>query len=211
MVGRGHGCPESSKEISLRAVGYALSMPEADASRRDQSLTTIYWNQLARELVGSHRVDPPRASRLYALLSIAQHDAALSDQAAKDITSSAIRPPEYLQRLRIEGASRALLSELLHVDPEYISEFRFRNSYPTLTTEDLELAYQSGRATALQLLKQRQDDRSDDASQVVAPTGPYVLCVALSSEPATCTSSLGLCSTFRSKRTLQSSYPLEPL
>jgi PAP2 superfamily len=152
----------------------ALSTPEAGASKRDHSLTTIYWNQLARELVGSHRVDPPRASRLYALLSIAQHDAALIDRGAKAITSSLTRPFGYLQRLRIEGASRAVLSELLPGDLEYISEFRFRNSYPMLTTEELESAYQSGRAIALQLLKKRQDDRWDDASEVVAPTGPYV-------------------------------------
>jgi hypothetical protein len=151
----------------------ALSTPKAGASRRDQRLTTIYWNKVARELVGSHRVDPPRASRLYALLSIAQHDAALSDHLAKAATSSATGPFKYLQRLRIEGASRAVLSELLHGDLEYTSEFRFRDSYPTLTTEELESAYQSGRATALRLIKQRQDDGSDDASQVVAPTGLY--------------------------------------
>jgi PAP2 superfamily len=152
----------------------APSTPKAGALRRHHSLTTIYWNQLARELVGSHRVDPPRASRLYALLSIAQHDAALSDQGAKAITSSATRSFGYLQRLRIEGASRAVLSELLHGDLDYISEFHFRDSYPMLTTEELKSAYQGGRATALQLLKKRQDDRSDDASEVVAPTGPYV-------------------------------------
>jgi membrane-associated phospholipid phosphatase len=150
----------------------ALSTRTAGVSRRDQSVT-IYWNQLARELVELHSVDPPRASRLYALLSIAQHDAALSNHVAKGATSSATRPSDYLQRLRIEGASRAVLSELLHGDLDYTSEFRFRDSYPTLTTEELESAYQSGHATALQLLKQRQDDGSDDARQVVPPTGLY--------------------------------------
>jgi hypothetical protein len=49
----------------------APSTPTDAASRRGQGLATIYWNQLARELVGSQGVDPPRASRLYALLSIA--------------------------------------------------------------------------------------------------------------------------------------------
>jgi PAP2 superfamily len=153
--------------------GDVLSTP-ADASRRDRGLTTIYWNQLARQLVGSHRIDPPRASRLYALLSIAQHDAASSDRGMKDVTSSGTGASDYLQRLRIEDASRTVLAELLHGHLEYISEFRFRNSYPRLTTEELESAYQSGRDTALQLLKKRYDDGSDDTSEVVAPTGPYV-------------------------------------
>jgi hypothetical protein len=151
----------------------ALSTPADAASRRGQGLATIYWNQLARELVGSQRVDPPRASRLYALLSIGQHDAAILYQGAKGATSSGTEASDYLQRLRIEGASRAVVTELLHGNFEYISEFRFRDSYPTLTSEELESAYQTGRATALKLLKKRHGDRSDDASEVVSPTGPY--------------------------------------
>jgi PAP2 superfamily len=146
----------------------ALSTPTVGASRRVQGLTTIYWNQLARELVGSHEIDPPRASRLYALLSIAQYEAGLSDQGRTRTAAF-----DYLQRLRVEGASRAVLSGLLHGDIDHISEFRFRSSYPTLTTEELASAYQNGRATALQLLNKRHDDGSNDASKVVSPTGSY--------------------------------------
>jgi PAP2 superfamily len=152
----------------------ALSTPADAASRRGQGLATIYWNQLARELVGSQRVDPPMASRLYALLSIAQHDAVILYQGAKGAMSSGTEATDYLQRVRIEGASRAVVTELLQGNLEYISEFRFRDSYPTLTSEELETAYQNGRATALKLLKKRRGDGSDDASEVASPTGPYV-------------------------------------
>jgi PAP2 superfamily len=148
----------------------ALSTPADAASRRGQGLTTIYWNQLARELVGSQKVDPPKASRLYALLSIAQHDAAILYQGAKGSMTEAT---DYLQRVRIEGASRAVVTDLLPSNFEHISEFRFKDSYPTLTSEELESAYQTGRATALKLLKKRRGDGSDDASEVASPTGPY--------------------------------------
>jgi PAP2 superfamily len=151
----------------------ALSRPADAASRRGQGLATIYWNQLARELVGSQRVDPPRASRLYALLSIAQHDAAILYQGAKDAMSSGTEATDYLQRVRIEGASLAVVTDLLHGNLEYISQFRFKNLYPTLTSEELEAAYQAGRATALKLLNRRRGDGSDDASEVASPTGPY--------------------------------------
>jgi hypothetical protein len=151
----------------------ALSAPTSAGSRCGQGLATIYWNQLARELVGSQRVDPPRASRLYAILSIAQHDAAILYQGAKGATSSGTEATDYLQRARIEGASHAVLTELLHGNLDYISQFRFRDSFPTRTSEELESAYQAGRAIALRLLKERRGDGSDDAGEAASPTGPY--------------------------------------
>ena len=36
---------------------------------------SVRWNEIARDLVAKHRTDPPSASRLYALLSVAQYDA----------------------------------------------------------------------------------------------------------------------------------------
>ncbi len=38
----------------------------------------IGWNEIARDLVTKHKTDPPMASRIYALLSIAQYDALVS-------------------------------------------------------------------------------------------------------------------------------------
>jgi membrane-associated phospholipid phosphatase len=35
----------------------------------------IGWNEIARDLVAKHKTDPPMASRIYALLSVAQYDA----------------------------------------------------------------------------------------------------------------------------------------
>jgi hypothetical protein len=137
-------------------------------------LATIYWNQLARELVGSFEIDPVQASRLYALLSIAQHDAAWSERDANSDGGSEMAASDYLRRLRIEGASHTILSALLDGDFEYVSEFRSRDFSPRLATEELELAHENGRTTALRLLERRHDDGSDDASEAVAPRGPLV-------------------------------------
>jgi membrane-associated phospholipid phosphatase len=39
-----------------------------------ESGATLRWNEIARSLVAKHRTDPPSASRIYALLSVAQYD-----------------------------------------------------------------------------------------------------------------------------------------
>ena len=39
---------------------------------------TVRWNEIARDLVIKHKTDPPMASRVYALLSVAQYDALIS-------------------------------------------------------------------------------------------------------------------------------------
>src|SRR5215203_2170634 len=38
----------------------------------------VYWNRVARDLVRSERLSPPRASRVYAYLSVAQHGALMA-------------------------------------------------------------------------------------------------------------------------------------
>lgn len=43
----------------------------------------IRWNTLARELVARGKVDPPMASRIYAMLSLAQHDAVAAADAGR--------------------------------------------------------------------------------------------------------------------------------
>jgi PAP2 superfamily len=173
-LGAGVAAFSGIRRCLSRQLAHASQTPTDDGSRRGQVLATIYWNQLARELVGSHKIDPPQASRLYALLSIAQHDAAWSERDANGDNGSEVAASDYLRRLRIEGASRTILSALLPGDLEYISEFRFRDSYPTLPSEALESAYRSGGATALQLLKKRQNDGSDEASELAPPAGSYV-------------------------------------
>jgi membrane-associated phospholipid phosphatase len=61
--------PETIEVEAHGARGGTTWNPRADAS------TVLRWNALARDLVTRASVDPPRASRAYALLAVAQHRA----------------------------------------------------------------------------------------------------------------------------------------
>ena len=59
--------PPPYDAASSAARGAAGWTPRADAG------AVLAWNELARTLVTRRSIDPPRASRIYALLSVAQH------------------------------------------------------------------------------------------------------------------------------------------
>jgi membrane-associated phospholipid phosphatase len=61
--------PSPTDVEALAARGGTAWSPYADGA------TVLRWNALARDLVARRSVDPPRASRAYALLAVAQHRA----------------------------------------------------------------------------------------------------------------------------------------
>src|SRR5258708_224039 len=64
--------------LAFVATDSQIRVPPADTSAQSHPASeTLKWNRRARALVARDRVDPARASRLYAVLSLAQHEAAL--------------------------------------------------------------------------------------------------------------------------------------
>lgn len=101
--------------------------PQVIAPERDPSLEaerqathSIQWNATARALVAARRVDPPRASRIYALLAIAQR-ATLVAAAGEDGSPGASRPLSLGAALVATSAN--VLRALLPGDVSPISEF----------------------------------------------------------------------------------------
>jgi hypothetical protein len=72
----------------------------------------VRWNALARELVAAHRIDLLSASRLYAVLSVAQHDACY--YAGRAVRQSCVRGA-------IAAASRAVLTHFFPVEEPSLS------------------------------------------------------------------------------------------
>jgi hypothetical protein len=68
---------------------------------------SVAWNEIARELVAQNAMNPPEASRLYALLSIAQHDAlVLAARAKEDFFREA--PAQVVAAIPLRSAPEAI-------------------------------------------------------------------------------------------------------
>lgn len=68
--------PVSPARIEAPAATASASTRPADSNPTAQSGTTVHWNEVARALVASHNTNGPMASRVYALVSVAQFAAA---------------------------------------------------------------------------------------------------------------------------------------
>ena len=92
---------------------------------------TLRWNEIARNLVAKHRTDPQTASRIYALLSVAQYDALVAgwnnkyvyNRAAPEKASADIKPlvsttgdPVYPSEQAVLAAASATTLAYLYPD-----------------------------------------------------------------------------------------------
>jgi hypothetical protein len=78
------GSQQTQDEIAELQALAAARTPSVEAAIDEWNEGTVKeWNEFARELVSTRPISPPRASRLYALLSVACHDAAVAAWDAK--------------------------------------------------------------------------------------------------------------------------------
>ena len=117
------------------------------------------WNRRARELVGRHRVDPPRASRVYAILSIAQHEAMI---AARGGGSGELGLRGLREGAAVDAASQVVLSEL----------FALTAIPPPLTRADRRAGAEVGHRVAGEVLGLFATDGSQAEHGVSPPLGP---------------------------------------
>jgi membrane-associated phospholipid phosphatase len=95
------------------------------------SAGTLRWNEIARNLVAKHRTDPQTASRIYALLSVAQYDALVAawnnkysyNRVAPEKVSADIKPlvstagdPVYPSEQAVLAAASATMLAYLYPD-----------------------------------------------------------------------------------------------
>jgi membrane-associated phospholipid phosphatase len=127
-------------------------------------LASLRWNRLARDLVSAHRTDPPYASRIYALLSVAQSDGIAS-------AHGSIR-----EQFAVVGASMAVL---LHFYPdaaalleEAAAEERAARRGADALDEHIAAGEALGRDAAHAVLEQASTDGENQAWTGVIPTGP---------------------------------------
>jgi hypothetical protein len=141
--------------------------PELPALRTagdEQPLASLRWNLLARTLVAAHRTDPPYASRIYTLLSVAQNEAVAP-------AHGSVR-----ERFAMVGAS---LRVLLHFYPDAAAvleaaaaEDRAAHSGAHALREHIAAGEELGRAAAAAVLERARSDGSDQTWTGTIPDGP---------------------------------------
>ncbi len=152
----------------------------------------LRWNELARQLVTRTTTNPPRASRVYALLSLAQRNAlgaawaqaALFQGRAPNQIDPSVRPlVDMTNRLVIEpgvlaGASSTTLLALFPDHADAITQsakeqIETRIWAGASLRSDLQAGQALGQAMAQQVLEQAQSDGAKEAATPIdLPTGP---------------------------------------
>jgi membrane-associated phospholipid phosphatase len=134
-------CSGDSITAPMAPTGVAATADRAPSV--DSQLASVRWNAVARDAVASDRIDPPMASRYYALLSVAQ-------QSAIEAVERATRAPTGSQRPAvIRTAVISASAEILAFEfPARASSFR--------SMEQNEIAALSSRGDASELSVPRQ-------------------------------------------------------
>ena len=147
-------------ECSSGAAGGAPVTP-----RSVDTLATLRWNAIARLLVSRHRTSPPVASRLYALVSVAQHRTV--EQSGDD--------PAFV-RAAIARASALILASTYPTDAGFldasVSDARLGRGGSPAGDVDVSAADALGRRVADSLLAWARTDGSDQIWSDTAPVGP---------------------------------------
>ncbi|HWZ87566.1 MAG TPA: phosphatase PAP2 family protein [Polyangiaceae bacterium] len=96
-----------------------------------RGLASVRWNEIARDLVAKHRTSHPQASRVYALMSVAQYDASVAAwnnksfyrrpapiRAARDSSSSLVVESQWIYPSGYAAVASASASVLAYLFPD---------------------------------------------------------------------------------------------
>ncbi len=155
---------------------------------------TLAWNRIARDLVSEMKLNPVEASRAYALLSVAQHDALLAARQAQeefcrpapsaiDSSLSAVghaSSPSYpSDHAAVASASRMVLAyifpqklDVLNRQAEQHTDSRLQGGL-NLRSDIIE-GDRIGRAVALRVIEYAAHDNPGAEAASTAPQGPGI-------------------------------------
>jgi membrane-associated phospholipid phosphatase len=151
----------------------SLSTPtaaNADAVKFWESNAPIYWNGVARQLVAQDRYNALQAIRAYAVVSLAQYNAAIAAEQAKEggkhpsvhaaISAASVAALGYLHPSRAQAIEDML--------PLYLAE----EGWPGEKNRDPIAGAAIGRAVAAQVVARAQNDGFFAPWTGTVPTGP---------------------------------------
>lgn len=159
--------------ITAPAVPNDIAASGVRAPVAGSRLASVRWNVVARNAVTGDRVDPPMASRYYALLSVAQERAVEAVERATRTPAGSQRPA-VIEAAVISASVEVLASEF----PSRAAAIRLtaRDELATLSAEangsNLSDAQQLGSDAAHSVLLSAATDGADAAWTPDIPSGP---------------------------------------
>ncbi len=130
----------------------------------------VYWNGVARELVGTYRFNALQAIRGYAIVSLAQYNAAIAAEKSKD---RGMHPSVHAA---ISAASVVALTYLHAADAQALEqkldEYLAQETSPRHKNGDVEAGEAIGRQVAAQVVARAQNDGFFAPWTGTVPTGP---------------------------------------
>ncbi len=154
---------------------------------------SVRWNEIARNLVVKYKTDPPMASRIYALLSIAQYDALIAawnnkyyyNRASPGQVNGDVFPevatttdPVYPSEAAVVASASAEVLEYVYPDEaDYLDEKVKEHEESRLWAgvnfpSDIAAGDALGRMVAENVTHQARTDESDAKGNITMPTGP---------------------------------------
>lgn len=135
-----------------------------------ESNAPVYWNGVARQLVGSYRFNALQAIRGYAVVSVAQYNAAIAAEKGKE------RGRHPSVHAAISAASVVALSYLHPADAQALEtrldQYLAQDGWPGEKNTDPAAGEAIGRAVAAQVVARAQTDGFFASWTGTVPTGP---------------------------------------
>lgn len=185
--------PEVAAEMNeLRALREALTSDQREAIERWDQGAVLRWNRIARDLVARYRLDPLVASRVYALLSVAQSDALHTAAAGQQHYQRTLPSPETggvlplvtskasatypSEHAAVAAASVAVLSVFFSGDAAWLETLRREQEESRLWAgvncrSDIIAGDLLGRTIAARLVARADADFNAVSWDYVVPTG----------------------------------------
>lgn len=159
----------------LAGCGDGPLVPTATPPSAPDATEVIAWNERARELVAANNTDPPMASRVYALLSVAQYRALVAAQASRRDDAGERGAAPAFDRAAAIGASASVLAALFPDEAGTVQadeEAALSALVDAESRERIDAGDTLGRDIARTVLEHARSDGSDAVWSGTVPTGP---------------------------------------
>jgi len=163
------GAACSDKPLSVEPTSLPTSA-KVDAVKFWESNAPVYWNGMARHLVGTYRFNALQAIRGYSIVSVAQYNAAIAAEKASD------RGTHPSVHAAISAASVVALSYLHPAEASaleaQLTQYLAQEGWHGNAHTDQAAGAEIGRAIAAQVVARAQTDGFSAPWTGTVPTGP---------------------------------------
>jgi len=148
------------------------SAAQDDAVQFWENNAPVYWNTVARQLVAANRWNALQAIRGYALVSVAQYNAAIAAEKSSDRGDHA-SPHAAIAAASVAALSYLFPAEAVNLETR-LAVYLAEDGWPGDRHTNRETGEAIGRQVAAQIVARAQTDRFFDPFVGSVPTGPGI-------------------------------------